>query len=155
MTEQKPIGKQNKLPAFIAMWSLVALVIGVVVWISTQKPNAPLLVKEGQEYQMLCFGSASVAVPLDRKNKEEKDSVLVETYVITFCYAGTDGSRRGTIAVPKQYLVKDASLDKNRIVWDKEYELEGMKYRLVRWNPGYMVPKTEAPVLKEEAPLRE
>jgi len=152
MTEQNITKKQKKVAIIIAM--LVALVVGLVLWNANHK-SAPLLVKEGQEYQMLCFGSASVSVPLDRKVEEEKDSILVETYVITFCYAGTDGSRRGTIAVPKQYLVRDSSLAKNRIVWEKAFELEGMEYRLVRWNPGHMVPNTEAPVLKEQEPLRE
>ena len=153
MTEQKTNGEKSRIMALVII-AIVALSWIFITIFNSRNPK-PLVVKEGQEYQMLCFGSASVSVPLDRKVKEEKDSILVETYVITFCYAGTDGSRRGTIAVPKQYLVRDLSLAKNRIVWEKSFELEGMQYRLVRWNPGHMVPNTEAPVLKEEAPLRE
>jgi hypothetical protein len=155
MTEHKAIGKGSAVSPLTIFIILFVCAVGSWIWVANTRTPKPLVVKEGQEYQMLCFGSASVSVPLDRKVKEEKDSILVETYVITFCYAGTDGSRRGTIAVPKQYLVRDLSLAKNRIVWEKSFELEGMQYRLVRWNPGHMVPNSEAPVLKEEAPLRE
>ena len=36
-------------------------------------------------------------------------------------------STRGTIAVPKDYLIRDRNLSVNRIIWDKPFAIEGLE----------------------------
>lgn len=128
-----------------ALVGLGLVIVLVAMWLFIPRPQTSLIIVNGQEYQLLSYGSAEPQL---------SNGTTLEAYVLTVTYDEPEkGLTRGTIMVPKFAIKYDRKLPRNTVIWDWPVFLEGKTYASARWNPGHAVPAYDNPPLVPEAPL--